>query len=159
MKYFTLLSLALCIFCVFLASCKSDPLPTEQFVLAKLNEEVKPPLAYKNLKKIDDKRSNQMVEAVYWMKYKAKIVAVCDLHVFTKRGFAGMDTFYVADSDSSFLKKIAHDIQATNIYNKQFGEFTTTYKEINAIKKGATIKKVVGGINFRKTEKGWVRMK
>ena len=70
-----------------------------------------------------------------------------------------MDTFYVADSDSSFLKKIAHDIQATNNYNKQFGEFTTSYKEIKAIKKGEMIKKEIGGINFRKTDSGWVRMK
>lgn len=70
-----------------------------------------------------------------------------------------MDTFYVADSDSSFRKKIAHDIQATNDYNKQFGEFTTSYKEINSIKKGETIKKVAGGINFRKTENGWDKMK
>ena len=70
-----------------------------------------------------------------------------------------MDTFYVADSDTSFLKKIAHDIQATKDYNKQFGEFTMSYNEINAIKKGETIKEVVGGINFRKTENGWVKMK
>jgi len=95
MKYFTLPSLALCVFCLTLASCKSDPLPTEQFVLAKLNEAIKPPLAYKDLKKIDDKRSNQMGEDFYWMKYQTKLVAGYDLHVFTKRGFSGMDTFYV----------------------------------------------------------------
>ena len=70
-----------------------------------------------------------------------------------------MDTFYVADSDTSFLNKIAHDIQATKNYNKQFGEFTTSYKEINAIRKGETIKEVVGGINFRKTGNGWIKMK
>ncbi|HUZ57920.1 MAG TPA: hypothetical protein VMU83_03995 [Hanamia sp.] len=87
-----------------------------------------------------------MGEDVYWMKYQTKLVAGSGLQVFTKRGFAGMDTFYVADSDSSYLKKIAHDIQATKDYNKQFGEFTTSYKEINAIKKGQTIKEVVGGI-------------
>ena len=159
MKYFTLSSLALCVFCLLLASCNNDPLPTEQFVLAKLNEEIKPPLTYVDLKKIDDKRSNQMNEDVYWMKYQTKLVAGSDLHVFTKRGFSGMDTFYVADSDSSFLKKIAHDIQATNNYNKQFGEFTTSYKEIKAIKKGEMIKEEIGGINLRKTDSGWVRMK
>jgi hypothetical protein len=159
MKYFTLPSLALCIFCLLLASCNNDPLPTEQFVLAKLNEEIKPPLTYADLKKIDDKRSNQMGEDVYWMKYQTKLVAGSDLHVFTKRGFSGMDTFYVADSDSSFLKKIAHDIQATNNYNKQFGEFRTSYKEIKAIKKGEMIKEEIGGINLRKTDSGWVRMK
>jgi len=43
------------------------------------------------------------------MKYQTKLIAGFDLHVFTKRGFAGMDTFYVADSDSSFLKKITYD--------------------------------------------------
>jgi len=159
MKYFTLSSLALCVFCLLLASCNTDSLPTEQSVLVKLNEEIKPPLAYKDLKKIDDKRSNQMGEEVYWMKYQTKLVAGSDLQVFTKRGFSGMDTFYVADSDTSFLNKIAHDIQATNNYNKQFGEFTTSYKEINAIKKGEIIKEVVGGINFRKTENGWIKMK
>jgi len=100
-----------------------------------------------------------MGEDVYRMKYQTKLVAGSGLQVFTKRGFAGMDTFYVADSDSSYLKKIAHDNQATKDYNKQFGEFTTSYKEINAIKKGQTIKEVVGGINFRKTENGWVTMK
>ena len=159
MKYFTLPSFALCVFCLTLASCKSDPLQAEQFVLTKLNEEIKPPLTYKDLKKIDAKRINQMGEDVYWMKYQTELVAGSDLHVFTKRGFSGMDTFYVADSDSSFLKKIAHDIQATNDYNKQFGEFTTSYKEINAMKKGQTIKEVIGGINFRKTENGWIKMK
>jgi hypothetical protein len=134
-------------------------LPTEQFVLAKLNEEIKPPLAYKDLKKIDDKRSNQMGEDVYWMKYQMKLAAASDLHVFTKRGFVGMDTLYIADSDSPFLKKIAHDIQATKDYNRQFGEFTTSYKGINPIRKGEMIKEVVGGINFRKTDSGWSRMK
>ena len=93
------------------------------------------------------------------IKYQTKLVAGSDLQVFTKRGFSGIDTFYVADSDTSFLKKIAHDIQATKDYNKQFGEFTMSYNEINAIKKGETIKEVVGGINFRKTENGWVKMK
>ena len=159
MKHLSLRPLAIYIFCLLLASCKSDNLPTEQFVLAKLNEEIKPPLIYKDLKKMDGKRSNQMGEDVYWMKYQMKLAAATDLHTFTKRGFVGMDTLYIADSDSPFLKKIAHDIQATNNYNKQFGEFTTSYKEINAIKKGETIKEVVGGINFRKTDSGWVRMK
>ena len=126
MKYFTLPSLALCVFCLTLASWKSVPLPTERFVLTKLNEEIKPPLTYKDLKKIDDKRSNQMGDDVYWMKYYTELVAGSDLLVFTKRRFSGMDTFYVADSDSSYLKKITHDIQATNNYNKQFGEFTTS---------------------------------
>lgn len=159
MKYFTFSSLALCVFCLLLASCNTDSLPTEQIVLAKLNEEIKPPLTYADLKKIDDKRSNQMGEDVYWMKYQTKLVAGSGLQVFTKRGFAGMDTFYVADSDTSFLNKIAHDIQATNNYNKQFGEFTTSYKEIKAIKKGEIIKEEIGGINFRKTDSGWVKMK
>ncbi len=159
MKYITLPSLALSIFCIFLASCNNDSLPTEQLVLGKLNEEIKPPLVYSDLEKIEDKRSNQMGEDVYWMKYQTKLIAGSDLQVFTKRGFSGMDTFYVADSDTSFLNKIAHDIQATNNYNKQFGEFTTSYKEIDPIKKGETIKDVVGGINFRKTDNGWVRMK
>ena len=54
---------------------------------------------------------------------------------------------------------IADDIHKTEKYNKQFGEFTTSYKEINAIKKGETIKEVVGGINFRKSDSGWVKMK
>ena len=134
-------------------------MPTEQFVLTKLNEEIKPPLAYKDLKKIDYKRTNQMGEDVYWMKYQAKLVAGSDLQVFTKRGFGGMDAFYVEDSDSSYLKKIALDIQATNDYNKQFGEFTTSYKEIDPIKKGETIKEVIRGINFRKSENGWVKIK
>ena len=159
MKHFTLSSLVICFFCIILTSCNSNPLPNEQFILAKLNEEIEPPLAYKDLKKIDDKRSNQMGEDVYWMKYQTKLIAGSDVHVFTKRGFSGMDTFYVADSDTSFLNKIAHDIQATNKYNKQFGEFTTSYKEIKAIKKGEMIKEEIGGINFKKTDSGWVRMK
>ena len=102
MKCFTLPSLALYILCVFLASCYSNPLPTGQFVLAKLNEEIKPPLAYQDLKKIDDKRSNYMGEDVYWMRYQTKLAAASDLRVFTQRGFSGMDTLYVADSDSYF---------------------------------------------------------
>ena len=63
-----------------------------------------------DLKKIDGAKSNdEMRQDVYWMKHQTKLVAGFDLHVFTKRGFAGMDTFYAADSDSSFLKKIAYD--------------------------------------------------
>jgi len=151
--------IALFVYCLLLFSCKSDPVPTEGFVLAKLNEEVKPPLAYQDLTKIDSKRSKDMGEDVYWMKYKTKLIAKSDLQVFTKRGFSGMDTFYVADSDTSYLKMIADDIRKTEKYNKQFGEFTTSYKEINEIKKGETIKEVIGGINLKKTENEWVKMK
>lgn len=159
MKYLKLSALPGYLFCLVFFSCKSNSVPTEKFVLDQINQNVKLPLHYEDLKKIDDKRSSQMDEDVYWMKYQTKLVAGSDLQVFTKRGFSGMDSFYVADSDTSFLKKIAHDIQATNDYNKQFGEFTTSYKEINAIKKGEIIKEVVGGINFRKTDSGWVRMR
>ena len=159
MKYLKLSFLPIYIFCLILVSCKSDSVPSEQFVLDQINQVIKPPLHYQDLKKIDDKRSSQMGEDVYWMKYQTKLVAGSDLQVFTKRGFSGMDTFYVAGSDTSFLNKIAHDIQATKDYNKQFGEFTTSYKELNPIKQGETIKEVVGGINFRKTDSGWVRMK
>ena len=70
-----------------------------------------------------------------------------------------MDTFYVADSDSSYLKMIADDIRKTEKYNKQFGEFATSYKEINQIKKGETIKELIGGINLKKIDNGWVKMK
>ena len=154
MKYLQSASFVLCVFCLLLYSCKSDPPPTEEFVLAILNEEVKSPLAYQDLKKIDSKRSDIMDEEVYWMKYKTKLIAKSNLQVFTKRGFSGMDTFYVADSDSSYLKMIADDIRKTEKYNKQFGEFTTSYKEINEIKKGETIKEVIGGINLKKTENG-----
>jgi len=151
--------IAIFVFSLLLFSCKSDPVPTEEFVLAKLNEEIKPPLAYQDLTKIDSKRSKEMGEDVYWMKYKAKLIAKSDLQVFTKRGFSRMDTFYVADSDSSYLKMIADDIRKTEKYNKQFGEFTTSYKEINEVKKGETIKEVIGGINLKKTENEWVKMK
>ena len=87
MKYFTLPSLALCVFCLLLGSCNNDPLPTEQFVLVKLNEEIKPPLAYNDLKKIDELKSNQMGQDVYWMKYQTKLVAGSDLHVSLKEDF------------------------------------------------------------------------
>ena len=85
--------IAIFVFSLILFSCKSDPVPTEEFVLAKLNEEVKPPLAYLDLTKIDSKRSKEMGEDVYWMKYKTKLIAKSDLQVFTKRGFSRMDTF------------------------------------------------------------------
>jgi len=65
MKYFALPSLALCVFCLLLASCNTDSLPTEQFVLAKLNEEIKPPLTCVDLKKIDGAKSNEMRQDVY----------------------------------------------------------------------------------------------
>ena len=131
----------------------------EEFVLAKLNEEINPPLAYQGLTEIDSKWSKEMGEDVYWMKYKTKLIAKSDLQVFTKRGFSQMDTFYVADSDISYLKMIADDIRKSKKYNKQFGEFTTSYKEINEIKKGETIKEVIGGINLKKTENGWIKLK
>ncbi|MDQ2719402.1 MAG: hypothetical protein M3Z26_06515 [Bacteroidota bacterium] len=159
MKYFTLPSLYIYLLSLVFASCNTNDLPNEQFVLTTLNNEIKPPLAYTDLKKIDGLKSDQLGQDVYWIKYKVKLVAGNDLHVFTKRGSAGMDTFYVADSDSSFLKKISNDINATTNYNKQFGEFTSSYKKIKAFNKGDLIKEEIGGINFIKTEKGWNKMK
>ena len=115
--------------------CNNDPLPNEQFVLAKLNEEIKPPLTYVDLKKIDEAKSNQMGQHVYWMKYQTKLVAGSDLHVFTKRGFSGMDTFYVDDPDSSYLKKITHDIQATNNYKNSLANSQLPIKKLKRLKK------------------------
>lgn len=53
---------------MILVSCKSDSVPIEQFDLDQINQEVKPPLHYEYLKRIDDKCSNQLgkdVEALY----------------------------------------------------------------------------------------------
>lgn len=137
------------------SACNSD-LPSEQFVLKSLNETVKPPLEYADLKKIDEKTGNDNGKDVYWIRFHSKLVASEDLQVFTKRGWTGMDTFYVASSDTSMLNKINNDITSTNNYNKQFGTFNKSYEEIKSYKKGDLIKEEVRGLNFSKTDKGWI---
>ena len=144
--------------CLLFSSCTSN-LPTEQLVLKSLNETVKPPLEYVDLKKIDEKNGRDMGKDVYWIKFHSKLVASEDLQVFAKRGWTGMDTFYVANSDTSMLNKIHNEITATNNYNKQFGAFNKSYQEGKTYKKGDLIKEEVRGLNFTKTDKGWNIMK
>jgi len=72
MKYLKLSSFPLFFFCMIVISCKSDSVPTEQFVLAQINQGIKPPLHYEDLKKIDEKRSTQMGEDVYWIKVNTR---------------------------------------------------------------------------------------
>jgi hypothetical protein len=143
-----------CCLLLLLSSCSSN-LPSEQLVLKSLNETVKAPLEYVDLKKIDEKKNNEMGKDVYWIKFHAKLVALEDLHVFTKRGFTRMDTFYIASSDTLMLNKIHNEISATNNYNKQFGEFSKSYQELKAYKKGDLIKEEDRGLNFIKSDDGW----
>jgi hypothetical protein len=144
-------------FLLLLSSCSSD-LPSEQLVLKSLNETVKPPLEYTDLKKLDEKNGDNGKD-VYWIRCNAKLIASEDMQVFTKRGWTGMDTFYVASADTSMLNKIHSEITATNNYNKQFGTFNKSYEEIKTYKKGDIIKEEVRGLNFSKTDKGWIVMK
>ena len=146
-----------CLLCL-LSSCGSD-MPSKQLVLKSLNETVKPPLEYADLKKIDEKNGNDNGKDVYWIRFHASLIASEDLQVFTKRGWTRMDTFYVASSDTSMLNKIHKEIAATNNYNKQFGTFNRSYQEIKNYKKGDLIKEEVRGLNFTKTDKGWTVMK
>jgi hypothetical protein len=112
-----------------------------------------------DLKKIDEKNGTDMGKDVYWIKFHTKLVASEDLLVFTKRGWTGMDTFYVASSDTSLLNKIHNEITATNNYNKQFGTFNKSYQEVKEYKKGDLIKEEVRGLNFIKSDKDWNIMK
>jgi len=143
--------------CLF-SSCGSD-LPSEQLVLKSLNETVKPPLEYANLKKMDEKSSSDNGKDVYWIRFQAKLIASENARVFTKRGWTGMDTFYVVSSDTSMLNKIQNEITATKNYNKQFGAFNKSYEEIKSYNKGDLIREEVRGLNFEKTGKGWTVMK
>lgn len=93
------------------------------------------------------------------IKFHAKLVASEDLLVFTKRGWTGMDTFYVASSDTSMLNKIHSEITATNNYNKQFGAFNKSYQQVKEYRKSDLIKEEDRGLNFIKSEKGWNIMK
>jgi hypothetical protein len=145
-------------YCLLFSSCSSD-IPSEQLVLKSLNQTVKPPLEYVDLKKIDEKNGTDMGKDVYWIKFHTKLVASEDLLVFTKRGWTGMDTFYVASSDTSLLNKIHNEITATNNYNKQFGTFNKSYQEVKEYKKGDLIKEEVRGLNFIKSDKDWNIMK
>jgi len=143
---------------LLLSSCGSN-LPSGQLVLKSLNETVKQPLEYVDLKKIDEKNGSNMGKDMYWIKFHAKLVASEDLLVFTKRGWTGMDTFYVASSDTSMLNKIHSEITATNNYNKQFGAFNKSYQQVKEYRKGDLIKEEDRGLNFIKSEKGWNIMK
>lgn len=154
-----LLFLMAFITCCFLFSACNSNLPSEQLVLKSLNETVKQPLEYTDLKKMDEKNGSDNGKDVYWTRVHAKLVASEDLQVFTKRGWTGMDTFYVASSDTSMLNKIQNEITATNNYNKQFGTFNKSYQEVKTYKKGDLIKEEVRGLNFTKSDKGWTVMK
>ena len=151
LHFLTLISFA----CSLLLSSCSSNLPTEQLVLKALNETVKPPLEYADLKKIDEKTGNDNGKDVYWIRFHANLIASEDLQVFTKRGWTEMDTFYVATTDTSMLNKIHNEITATNNYNKQFGTFNKSYQEVKTYRKGDLIKEEVRGLNFSKTDKGW----
>ena len=151
----SLLSLIASITCCLLFSACSSDLPSEQLVLKSLNETVKPPLEYADLKKIDEKTGNDNGRDVYWIKFHTNLIASEDLQIFTKRGWTGMDTFYVATTDTSMLNKIQNEITATNNYNKQFGTFNKSYEKVKTYKKGDLIKEEVRGLNFSKTDKGW----
>ena len=143
-----------------LSSCgNGSDLPSEQLVLKSLNETVKPPLEYTDLKKLDEKNGNDNGKDVYWIRCNTKLIASEDMQVFTKRGWTGMDTFYVASADTSMLNKIHSEITATNNYNKQFGAFNKSYEEVKTYKKGDIIKEEIRGLNFSKTDKGWTVMK
>ncbi|HUZ58808.1 MAG TPA: hypothetical protein VMU83_08500 [Hanamia sp.] len=111
------------------------------------------------MKKIDEKNGSNMGKDMYWIKFHAKLVASEDLLVFTKRGWTGMDTFYVASSDTSMLNIIHSEITATNNYNKQFGAFNKSYQQVKEYRKGDLIKEEDRGLNFIKSEKGWNIMK
>ncbi|HET7119373.1 MAG TPA: hypothetical protein VFI29_22955 [Hanamia sp.] len=144
-------------FLCLLSSCGSgSDIPSEQLVLKSLNETIKPPLEYSDLKKMDEKTGSDNGKDVYWIRFQAKLIASEDLQVFTKRGWTGMDTFYVASSDTSMLNKIHNEITATKNYNKQFGTFNKSYQEAKTYKKGDLIKEEVRGLNFKKTDKGWI---
>lgn len=160
MKYLPacLASLISFFFLCLISSCASD-LPSEQLVLKSLNETVKLPLEYADLQKMDEKTGNDNGKDVYWIRFHANLVASEDIQVFTKRGWTGMDTFYVASSDTSMLNKIQNEITATNNYNKQFGTFNKSYQEVKTYKKGDLIKEEVRGLNFSKTDKGWTLKK
>ena len=141
-----------------LFSCKSEDKSTlDNLALSNLNSTIKPPLQYSDLERIDEREDHSTNEEIYWIKYKAKVVAGGDLHVFTKRGWTGMDTFYVADNDSVFLREIHDQIEFANNYNKTYGGGTQTpYKEIGEFKKGDSIKEVIRGVYFGKSKEGWV---
>ena len=53
-----------CCLLLLLSSCSSN-LPSEQLVLKSLNETVKVPLEYVDLKKIDEKKNNETGKDVY----------------------------------------------------------------------------------------------
>lgn len=143
--------------CLVLHSCKGEDKSTlDNLALSNLNSTIKPPLQYADLERIDEHEDHSTNEEMYWIKYKAKVVAGDDLHVFTKRGWTGMDTFYVADNDSVFLKKIDDQIEFANSYNKTYGGGTQTrYTEIGEFRKGDSIKGAVKGVFFVKTKDGW----
>lgn len=157
-QLYFIIFIASCGLLLLLSSCSRN-IPTEQLVLKSLNETIKPPLEYVDLKRMDERNGSDNGKDVYWIKFHAKLVASEDLKLFTKRGWNGMDTFYVASSDTSMLNKINNEITATNNYNKQFGAFNKSYQEVKEYKKGDLIKEEVRGLNFSKSDRDWNIMK
>ena len=102
LSFITLISPCCLLF--LLSSCSSN-LPSEQLVLKSINEPLPVSCNMWTKKKIDEQQGNEMGKDVYWIKFHANLIATGDLHVSTKRGFEGMDTFFVASSDSLKLKK------------------------------------------------------
>ena len=153
LAFLTLISFA----CSLLLSSCSSNLPTEQLALEKLNETVKPPLKYTDLKKINARESKELGADIYRIQFQVKLVGDADVRVFTHKGLNGMDTIYVASTDTSMLNKTAKDIKATNEYNKTQRSFEkmTTYTELKSYKKDDLIKEETRNLNFIKSDKGW----
>src|SRR5690606_6989932 len=91
-----------------LCSCGSG-LPTEKDAVNKSNKlNSKIPLEYTELKKTNGIKGKIEGKEIYEMAFTAKVIAKEDLQTFQRFKPAGVDTMYIAQSDSTMLKKAAN---------------------------------------------------
>jgi len=81
------------------------------------------------------------------MSYTAKVIAKADLETFQRFKPGGVDTMYIAKSDTVMLKKAA---------NMKGGFMSMVdVKPLKSFKKGEFLYTRHGIIDFIKTENGW----
>jgi len=129
------------------ASCGSGT-PSEKLAQDKINDlNSKIPIEYTELKKTNGIKGEIEGKEVYEMHYTAKVIAREDLETFQRFRPAGVDTMFIAKSDTSMLKK------AATMKDRYMG--MVDVKPLSSFKKGDYLFTRNGIINFVKTENGW----
>ncbi|UAY56655.1 hypothetical protein [Arachidicoccus terrestris] len=130
-----------------LASCGPGT-PSAKDAQDKINQlNSKLPIEYTELKKTNGIKGEIEGKEVYEMSFTAKVVAKEDLETFQRFKPTGVDTMFIAKTDTAMLKKAA----------SMKGGFMSMVdvKPLSSFKKGDLLFTRNGMINFVKTENGW----